>query len=37
MLPRSTYYYVIKAMNKPNSDEELKKEITTIFNESYKR
>ena len=36
-LPRSTYYYVIKSLNKPDSDEELKNIITAIFNDSHKR
>jgi transposase InsO family protein len=36
-LPRSTYYYVIKSINKSNLDEDLMKEITNIFNESHKR
>jgi putative transposase len=36
-LPRSTYYYVIKSLNKPDSDEELKNIITAIFNDNHKR
>ena len=36
-LPRSTYYYVIKLLNKTDSDEELKNIITAIFNDSHKR
>ena len=36
-LARSTYYYVIKSMNKTDLDSELKDKITTIFNESHKR
>ena len=36
-MPRSTYYYVIKSVNKSDLDSELKDKITNIFNESHKR
>lgn len=32
-IPRSTYYFYVKQMDKPNLDADLKKEIQTIYDE----